>query len=85
MPQDPVAAMCDKIERDVRDVERDLIEKLSALSSDFVEIVLRRCILPNDINFHLLAAQLQNAVAEADAYLAEPVKIEVQPEYGSVK
>lgn len=78
MAPNPVAAMCDKIEQHVADREAALIRRLR----DAVRAV-------EDADTVLAAnaawKELDAATAEADAYLAEPVRIEVDAAYGSVK
>ena len=81
----PVAAMCDSIEQHVAGRERDLIERLAAQSADFIEVVFRRCILPNDKELDSLATSLRESIDDADAYLAEPVKVEIDAAYGEAK
>lgn len=81
----PVAAMCDAIERGVA---VELLEKLAALSADFVRLTCAELPLGRaSIDWQRTLDALQQVQDQADEWLAEgdeTVRIEVDAAYGSV-
>lgn len=83
MTTNPVAAMCDKIDAGVA---RELLEKLAALSADFVRLTCKELPLGRaSIDWQHTLQGLQAVQEQVDEWLAEPVEITVQPEYGEAK